>query len=140
MGEMFDRIGKYVVTHDDRPLDWPGSHRLASLDALAELKRGDGPDLIIQGSSTLYSQLLGAGLLDRLILMTFPVVLGKGKRLFGDETPARTMKAIAHRVTAGGNIIATYEPAGEVEVGDFSTEPQSEREKARQAAMSDASW
>ena len=66
MGTMLDRAGKYVLTHDDRPLEWHNSHRLAGLDELAELKRGDGPDLVIQGSTTLYPQLLAAGLLDRL--------------------------------------------------------------------------
>ena len=140
MGEMFDRSGKYVVTHDSEPLPWEGSHRIGSLEELTELKRSDGPDLIIQGSSTLYPQLLQAGLLDRLTLMTFPVVLGTGKRLFGDGTPPLTMKAVDHRTTKAGNVIATYEPAGEVETGDFSTEPQSEREKARQEEMKADAW
>jgi dihydrofolate reductase len=140
MGEMFDRVGKYVVTHDDQPLEWAGSHRVSSLEALAELKRGDGPDLIIQGSTTLYPQLLAAGLLDRLILMSFPVVLGQGKRLFGEGTPPLTMTSVDPRVTSRGNIISTYEPAGAVEVGDFSSEPQSEREKARQAEMQADAW
>ncbi|HEY0165209.1 MAG TPA: dihydrofolate reductase family protein, partial [Sphingomicrobium sp.] len=58
MGEMFDRIGKYVLTHSEAPLEWQNSHRVASMEALAELKRQDGPDLVIQGSSTLYPQLL----------------------------------------------------------------------------------
>ena len=53
---------------------------------MARLKQGDGPDLVIQGSSTIYPQLLAAGLIDELILMLFPVTLGKGKRLFGDGT------------------------------------------------------
>ena len=140
MGEMFDRSGKYVVTHDDDPLPWEGSRRIGSLDELAELKRGDGPDFIIQGSSTLYPQLLEAGLLDRLTLMTFPVVLGTGKRLFGDGTPPLTMKAVEHRVTKAGNIIAAYEPGGDVETGDFSDEPQSDREKVRQEEMKADAW
>ena len=140
MGEMFDRVGKYVFTRGEEPLDWPGSHRLTGVDALADLKRGDGPDLIIQGSSTLYPQLLAEGLIDRLIVMIFPALLGTGKRLFGDGTPARTMTPAGHRVTAAGNIIASYGPAGEIVVGDFSTEPQSEREKLRQTQMKEGSW
>lgn len=143
MGEMFDRIGKYVVTRGDQPLEWPNSHRVGSLDALAELKRGDGPDLVIQGSSTLYPQLLAAGLLDRLTLMTFPIVLGDGKRLFGDGTPARTMTMIEQKVTPTGAVIATYQPAGEVAIGDmgqFNDQQPSAREQERQAAMADGSW
>ncbi len=53
------------------------------------MKEGEGPDLLIQGSSTIYPALLEAGLLDRLTVMTFPVVLGGGKRLFGDDTSGR---------------------------------------------------
>ncbi len=135
MGELFDRVGKYVVTRGDEPLDWPNSHRVASLEALADLKRSDGPDLVIQGSSTLYPQLLTAGLLDRLTVMTFPVVLGRGKRLFGDTTPSGTMKMVAHQVSPGGNIIATYEPAGEVKLGSYVTEQPSQREHDRQQQM-----
>jgi len=135
MGEMFDRVGKYVVTRRDEPLVWQNSHRLAGLDALAELKRGDGPDLIIQGSSTLYPQLLAAGLIDRLTLMIFPLILGSGKRLFGDGTPPGAMKMVDHKVSPGGNIIATYEPSGEVKLGTFASPSPSEREQERQEQM-----
>ena len=134
MGEMFDRVGKYVVTRGNQPLAWHNSHRLDSLDALAELKRGDGPDLVIQGSSQLYPQLLAAGLLDRLILMIFPVVIGTGKRLFGQGTPPRTMAVTGSRTTPRGTVIATYEPVGEIEIASFGT-IDSAPERARQEAM-----
>jgi len=134
MGEMFDSVGKYVVTRGDAPLEWHDSHRIASLDALAELKRSDGPDLIIQGSSTLNPQLLAFGLLDRLTLMTFPVVLGTGKRLFGDGTPAGTMRMVEHKISPRGNIVATYEPTGEVATGSVGAST-SQREQARQEQM-----
>jgi dihydrofolate reductase len=121
IGDVFDRAAKFVLTRGDQPLDWRNSHRLASLDALAAVKRGEGPDLVIQGSATLYPQLLAAGLIDRLTLLTFPVILGSGKRLFGDGTPARSLRMTEHEVTARGNIIATYEPDGGVETGSFAT-------------------
>lgn len=135
MGELFDRIGKYVLTHGDAPLEWQNSQRVDGLDALAELKRGDGPDLVIQGSGTLYPQLLARGLLDRLTLMTFPVVLGRGKRLFGDGTPAASMRMVEHEVSPSGVIIATFEPRGEVATGSFGAMPLNAREQARQARM-----
>lgn len=69
-----------------------------------------GPDLIVQGSATLYPQLLSRGLLDELVLMTFPVILGSGKRLFGDGTLPQSMRIREHEVTSAGNIIATYQP------------------------------
>ena len=87
--------------------------------------------------------MLEAGLLDRLTLMTFPVVLGTGKRLFGDGTAARTMTMVDQKVTPRGAVIATYEPGGPVKLGDmgeFNDSQPSQREVARQAAMADGSW
>jgi dihydrofolate reductase len=134
MGEMFDRVGKYVVTRGSPPLAWQNSHRIGGLDALAELKGGNGPDLVIQGSSHLYPQLLGAGLLDQLTLMIFPVVLGSGKRLFGQGTQPRTLSMVDSKVTPRGTVIATYQPAGRVEVGSFGA-VDSAAERERQASM-----
>ena len=136
----FNACTKYVLTHSDRPLAWQNSQRVAAIEGLRAIKQGAGPDLVIQGSSTLYPQLLEAGLLDELTLMISPVVLGEGKRLFGDGTPPRTLKMTDHRVSEGGNIIATYQPAGPVQVGSYVTGEPSEREQARQAAMADGSW
>jgi dihydrofolate reductase len=140
LGARFDRAAKYVVTRGDQPLDWQNSHRLASLDSLAELKCGEGADLIIQGSSTLYPQLLAAGLIDRLVLMTFPVVLGAGKRLFGAGTLPRSMRLLDHEVSPGGNIIATYEPHGEVEPGSFAIAEPSAAELERRDRIADGAW
>lgn len=135
MGELFDRITKYVVTHDDAPLEWQNSLAIGSIEALADLRRGDGPELVIQGSGTLYPQLLAAGLLDRLTVMTFPVLLGTGKRLFGDGTPAETLKMVEHQVTSSGAVIAVYEPAGPVQTGSFAAPEPSERELARRRQL-----
>jgi len=136
----FNKCTKYVVTHRDQSLSWQNSERVGGLDELRAIKQGDGPDLIIQGSSTLYPQLLEAGLLDELTLMISPVVLGEGKRLFGDGTPPRTMKMTGHKVSDGGNIIATYTPAGPVETGSFGEPTNNAAEQERQAAMADGSW
>ncbi|MGI8704993.1 MAG: dihydrofolate reductase family protein [Sphingomicrobium sp.] len=131
IASMFAKISKYVLTRSDAPLEWKGSHRLADLDALAELKSGDGPDLVIQGSSTLYPQLLDRGLLDRLVLMIAPITLGGGKRLFGDGTPPRTFKPVEQRVSPGGFLMATYEPAGPLKTGSFAMQEPSEAELRR---------
>jgi dihydrofolate reductase len=142
MGEAFTRANKYVLTRDDKPLEWVNSHRLKSIDDVAELKQGDGPDLIIQGSSTLYPGLLAAGLVDRLMLMTFPVTLGKGKRLFGDGTPSTMLKILDHKVTPKGTVIATYEPGGALPpFPAFGPQPSSSsREAERQRRMAQGSW
>jgi len=136
----FNKCTKYVLTHRDQPLTWQNSERVDGLEELRAIKQGDGPDLIIQGSSTLYPQLLEAGLIDELTLMISPVVLGEGKRLFGDGTPPRTMKMSGHKVSDGGNIIATYTPAGPVETGSFGEPTNNAAERERQAAMADGSW
>ena len=133
IGAKFHRINKYVLTHSDEPLTWKGSHRLSgdTAEAVAELKKSDGRDLLIQGSSTLYLPLLAAGLIDRLILMTFPVLLGKGKRIFdGSEKPAH-WQLVDHFVSHKGVVFTTYEPAGEVPTGTFETKEPSEAELKR---------
>ena len=130
----FDRCTKYVLTHSDEPLEWQNSQKV-SMEDLRKIKEGDGPDIVVQGSSTLYPQLIEAGLLDELTLMISPIILGQGKRLFGDGTPPRTLKMTGHKVSDKSTVIVTYEPAGPVEIGTYVTTPPSEREEKRQAAM-----
>jgi dihydrofolate reductase len=130
IGARFQRINKYVLTHSDEPLSWDHSHRLGgdTAEAVAELKRSDGRDLLIQGSSTLYVPLLAAGLIDRLVLMTFPLLLGHGKSIFnGSQTPG-ALKLTEHFVSDKGVVFASYEPAGEIRTGSFATKPPSEAE------------
>src|SRR5690606_6287818 len=116
------------------------SHRLRDMEAVAALKESGGPDLVIQGSSTLYPQLLRHGLLDRLVVMTAPVVLGGGKRLFGDGVPATRFRLVEHRLSTGGIAMATWEPAGEVEAGSFAQLQPSAREIARREAIAAGHW
>ena len=140
MGEAFTRAKKYVLTRGTPDLGWSNSHRLGGMDDLRAVRNGEGPDLLIQGSSTIYPWLMTAGLLDSLTLMIFPVVLGGGKRLFGDGTPAESLRMVDHKVTRSGAVIATYEPAGNIEHGWAGPQSTSQREEARQAAMADGSW
>ena len=135
IGPMFDNAQKYVLTRGDDKLDWVNSHRLGSIAEVAALKRGDGPDLLIQGSTTLYPELLAQGIVDKLFLMTFPVVLGQGKRLFGAGTPAGAWKMIDHQVSSTGVVMASYEPAGAIPIGSFQRKEPSEAEQRRQERM-----
>lgn len=134
-GATFTKAAKYVLTAGSDQLEWHNSHRLADIDAVNKLKGGDGPDLLIQGSATLYPQLFTAKLIDRLFVMTFPVVLGKGKRLFAQGSPAFGMKLVSSDVSTTGVIIATYEPAGEVPVGSFALPNPSAAELKRRERM-----
>ncbi len=143
IGVKFQRINKYVLTHADEPLTWEGSHRLSgdTAEAVAAIKQSDGRDLLIQGSSTLYLPLLAAGLIDRLILITFPVVLGQGKRILDGSQKPGALKLVDHFVSDSGVVLATYEPGGEVPTGSFETKAPSAAELRRreQWAQEDAS-
>jgi dihydrofolate reductase len=135
IGEKFQRIHKYVLTHSNEPLSWDNSSRLSgdTAAAVAELKRSEGCDLLIQGSSTLYAPLLSARLIDQLTLITFPVLLGRGKRLFdGSERPG-ALKLVDHLISDKGVVLTSFEPAGEVPTGTFVTKPPSEAELERRA-------
>ena len=133
IGEKFQSINKYVLTHSDEPLTWDNSRKLSG-DTAAEinhLKESEGRDLLIQGSSTLYPPLLSARLIDRLLLITFPIVLGRGKRIFdGSENPS-ALKLVDHFITDKGVVLTSYEPAGEISTGTFATKQPSEEELQR---------
>ena len=135
IGPAFDKASKYVLTRGDDPLEWVNSHRLSNIAEVATLKQSDGPDLLVQGSTTLYPQLLAEGLIDRLFVMTFPVVLGQGKRLFGAGTPSGAWKMVDHSISTTGVVIATYEPAGAVQIGSFQMSEPSAAEGLRQERM-----
>lgn len=135
IGDLFRTIRKYVLTTRDAPLAWAGSERLADIDALAALRDGNGPNLVIQGSATLYPQLLERGLLDRIVTMTAPVVLGRGKRMFGGGTPPRSLELVEHRLTRNGIAMATYDVKGAVEIADFQFPEPTAEELARRARI-----
>ena len=133
IGARFQRINKYVLTHSDEPLSWENSHKLSGDTAVAVegLKRSEGRDLLIQGSSTLYAPLISAGLIDRLVLMTFPVVLGEGKSIFDGSLKPSGLKLVDSFVSGTGVVTAIYEPAGDVKTGTFETKEPSEAELER---------
>ena len=136
----FAQARKYVLTHSAQALARQGSQRVPDLAALAAIKAGNGPDLIIQGSATLYPQLLAQGLIDRLIVMTAPVVLGQGKRLFGEGTPGVELALVEQRSGAAGMRIACYEPVGPVRIAPSGPEQINPVELARRAQIAAGTW
>jgi len=108
IGPVLTKANKFVMTSGTGTLAWANSHQLRGIDELKKVTAGDGPDIVLWGSSTLYPQLLEASLIDRLLLMIFPVALGKGKRLFGGTTHPVEMRLLASEVTSTGVIMATY--------------------------------
>lgn len=135
IGRAFARIRKYVVTSTPDLLTWQGSQALVGdpAETVAALKQGDGPDLLIQGSTQLLPALLAADLIDRLWLVTMPVMLGRGKRPFGAASRAGHWRLIDHRRAATGAQVSVYERAGPLPLGDFGDATPSEAELARRA-------
>ncbi len=140
MGAALTAADKHVVTRGDQPLGWANSDRLDGIAAIRALKDSDGPDLLIQGSSTLYPPLLAAGLIDELVLMTFPILLGTGKRLFGDGTPPRALRLLDHRTGAKGVIVTRWAPAGNIPTADHPHPVSSVVETERQRRMNAGTW
>ena len=80
----------------------------------------DGPDLVIQGSSVLLHQLLAHDVVDELRLLVYPIVLGRGKRLFDDGAQAAAFRLARTRATPTGVIVSRYEREGDVRTGSFA--------------------
>lgn len=115
IAKTFNRITKYVATRNGVDLTWKGSVALSDgAKDVAKLKQGDGPALVTQGSTELVHSLLAAGLVDEIRTFTFPILLGKGKRLFDDKGEARMFKVTHSAVSPHGLIAATYVRDGEV--------------------------
>jgi dihydrofolate reductase len=138
-GPIADRLNsarKYVASRTLKSLDWDNSTLLEGdvATAVGALKQKDGPELQVYGSSELLQTLLLHGLVDEFRLWIAPVVLGRGKRLFGREA-ATGLELVGSNVSTSGVIMATYRPAGEVPTGSFALEEPSERELARREAM-----
>lgn len=133
IGRKFNAIEKYVVASPGTPMTWAGSHLLEgeAADAVGALKQTEGRDLLIQGSSEVIHALLAADLIDELTVLTFPLVLGRGKRLFDDGSlpHAWTMTKTRHSTT--GVVISRYERGGEVPTGSFGADEPSALERAR---------
>lgn len=131
IGMAFNRAAKHVLTHADAQLEWQNSHRVPDIAAVTALKAGQGPDLLIQGSASLYPQLLAAGLIDRITILTFPILLGEGRRLFGAGSPSGRLRQVACDASPNGVVVAVYEPAGAVETKAITAYPPSEAELRR---------
>jgi dihydrofolate reductase len=105
---------KYVAsTTLTEPLAWQHSTLLQGevAEAVAALKRQDGGDLLVVGSTKLVQTLLAHGLVDELQLMLDPLVVGGGKGIFPADGMLRPLRLVDSKVTSTGAILATYAPA-----------------------------
>jgi dihydrofolate reductase len=114
MADRLNAATKFVVTHRPESLAWGPCEGLGPdiAEGVRRIKSEDGPDLVLLGSSMLTSTLLEHGLADVVLLVVYPVLLGTGKRLFAEGTPARSFELTSTEAMSSGVILSTYTPAG----------------------------
>jgi dihydrofolate reductase len=105
---------KYVATHRPDSLGWGPVENLGAdiMAGVRRVKSKDGPDLIVWGSSTLTSLLLEQGLVDEVVLIVYPVLLGRGKLFFSDSADPRELALVSTKATSTGLLINTYRHIG----------------------------
>jgi len=133
----FNRVTKYVASRSSPKLEWQNSQLLGKdvVASLRKLKSEDGPDLLVQGSSDFLQTLWKGGMIDEFSVLTFPVVLGNGKRLFGNGAVPAGLKLVRSRSFPTGVIVANYRPDGAVRTGDFQLAEPTEAELERRRKL-----
>jgi dihydrofolate reductase len=113
---------KHVASRGRPALTWDRSRLIEGdvAEGVARLKEQDGPALQVHGSGELVQTLLRHGLVDELLLLTFPVVLGRGKRLLREGGVPFALRLVSSSVSASGVVVARYVPDGDVVTGSFS--------------------
>ena len=121
MADSLNGARKFVATHRPESLDWGLVEALGADIAagIAKVKAAGGPDLIVWGSSTLTPLLIAEGLADEVVLLVFPVMIGRGKRIFSDLVQPSGLSLIESKVTPTGVVISTYKPAGAMRLGSY---------------------
>ena len=114
MGDRINAARKFVATHRPESLGWGPFEALGPdiVEGVRRIKAQEGPDLILSVSSTLTSTLLEHGLAEEVLLAVYPILLGAGKRIFAEGTPARALELVGTRAFPSGIIFSTYTVAG----------------------------
>ena len=122
MADSLNAATKYVATHGPASLGWGPVEDLGAdiIEGVRSVKSKDGADLIVWGSSTLTSVLLGQGLVDEVVLFVYPVLLGRGKRFFSDSVDARELALVSTKATSTGVLINTYRHVGSLRTESFA--------------------
>ena len=110
--DYFNSVRKYVLSKTlEGPLEWNNSTLIKDniVEEITNLKQQDGKDIAVHGSATLVQMLMQHHLVDRYRLLVYPVVVGKGKRLFKERIPA-TLKLLESQSFSSGVVALVYEP------------------------------
>ncbi|MCT2587380.1 dihydrofolate reductase family protein [Actinophytocola gossypii] len=121
MAKVLNEMPKYVASRTLSSVDWQNSHLLGDdvPAAVAKLRAEPGGELHVVGSAEFAQTLIRHDLVDEYRLMVFPLVLGTGKRLFGDGTVPGNLALVESRTTPAGAVASVYRRAGEVRYGSF---------------------
>jgi dihydrofolate reductase len=119
MADRLNAATKFIATHRPENLEWGPAEGLGPdlSTGVRRIKSQNGPDLILSGSSTLTSTLLEQGLADEVLLVVYPVLLGRGKRFFAEGTPARSLELLSTNTTPSGIVFSAYKVAGPMKTG-----------------------
>jgi dihydrofolate reductase len=133
---------KHVASRTLATLSWNNSALLHGdvVSALIALKGQPGPDLQMIGSGNLLQALQAAALIDEYNVWTFPVVLGRGKRLFGETARPSALRLVRSQVSTTGVVMSTYVPNGELQPGSFASTEPNENELARRRRIAEETW
>ena len=133
---------KYVASRTLTTLHWNNSTLLHGevVSAIIALKAQPGSDLQIIGSGNLIQTLQVGSLIDEYNVWTFPVVLGRGKRLFSEIARPIALRLVRSQVSTTGVVMSTYIPGGDIQPGSFASVEPSEEELARRKKMANEMW
>jgi dihydrofolate reductase len=132
----FNRAIKYVATRGTPEFEWINSQALQgdAVEAVRQLKAQKGPEIQIYGSSSFLQTLIAVDLIDEYLIRTYPLVLGRGERLFEEGAPARALRLVETEQSSTGVITSRYLPDGPVKPGSFGMQP-SKAELARRRRL-----
>lgn len=133
---------KHVASRTLTKLHWNNSSLLRGdvVASIIALKAQPGPDLQIIGSGLLIQTLQAASLIDEYNVWTFPVVLGRGKRLFGETAKPSALRLLRSGISVTGVVMSTYAPGGDIQPGSFASTEPSANELARRKKMAHGAW
>jgi dihydrofolate reductase len=121
IAKTFNAAKKYVASRTLTTLHWNNSTLLHGdvVAAIIALKARPGPDMQMIGSGNLIQTLQAASLIDEYNVWTFPVVLGRGKRLFSETARPSALRLVRSKVSTTGVVMSTYVPGGDIQLGTF---------------------
>lgn len=137
IADQLNSTRKHVASRTLERVDWSNSTLISGdvAEYVAALKREDGPEIQVHGSAGLIQTLLEHDLIDEFRVWIFPLVIGTGKRLFGDGTVPAGLKLVDSKVSKTGVTINTYERAGDIDLGSFEFDEPTEAEIERRKRL-----